>query len=156
MHCQSFNGHDDRLLELCINAGNVAGGNRNNVLAECAKTVLIGLALLVVFFFSSRRRHTRYIGDWSSDVCSSDLRTWRPRARSPMIARRVPGANDTAERGRGGWSSWLARRRVRIALVLLALAVEIGRASCRERGEVSVGGVGVEKKGIWSGGRLSG
>src|SRR6202011_5486023 len=23
--------------------------------------------------FSSRRRHTRYIGDWSSDVCSSDL-----------------------------------------------------------------------------------
>src|SRR5437764_2761235 len=26
-----------------------------------------------VCFFSSRRRHTRYIGDWSSDVCSSDL-----------------------------------------------------------------------------------
>src|SRR5437763_15976300 len=25
------------------------------------------------FFFSSRRRHTRYIGDWSSDVSSSDL-----------------------------------------------------------------------------------
>src|SRR5437762_12030022 len=28
---------------------------------------------MFVFFFSSRRRHTRYIGDWSSDVCSSDL-----------------------------------------------------------------------------------
>src|SRR3712207_8348074 len=28
---------------------------------------------LVVFFFSSRRRHTRYWRDWSSDVCSSDL-----------------------------------------------------------------------------------
>src|SRR5215210_8299302 len=27
----------------------------------------------IFFFFSSRRRHTRYIGDWSSDVCSSDL-----------------------------------------------------------------------------------
>src|SRR5437879_9844696 len=26
-----------------------------------------------IFFFSSIRRHTRYIGDWSSDVCSSDL-----------------------------------------------------------------------------------
>src|SRR5437764_14261702 len=26
-----------------------------------------------MFFFASRRRHTRYIGDWSSDVCSSDL-----------------------------------------------------------------------------------
>src|SRR6266487_3719032 len=25
------------------------------------------------FFFSSRRRHTRWTGDWSSDVCSSDL-----------------------------------------------------------------------------------
>src|SRR5438876_9015390 len=27
------------------------------------------------FFFSSRRRHTRWTGDWSSDVCSSDLAT---------------------------------------------------------------------------------
>src|SRR5256885_6172076 len=29
------------------------------------------------FFFSSRRRHTRLQGDWSSDVCSSDLATSR-------------------------------------------------------------------------------
>src|SRR5690349_24750343 len=28
---------------------------------------------LVCFFFSSRRRHTRSLRDWSSDVCSSDL-----------------------------------------------------------------------------------
>src|SRR5256885_4832885 len=28
---------------------------------------------LLFFFFSSRRRHTRLQGDWSSDVCSSDL-----------------------------------------------------------------------------------
>src|SRR5258706_8597905 len=27
----------------------------------------------IVFFFSSRRRHTRLVSDWSSDVCSSDL-----------------------------------------------------------------------------------
>src|SRR5258705_9417283 len=27
------------------------------------------------FFFSSRRRHTRCLSDWSSDVCSSDLTT---------------------------------------------------------------------------------
>src|SRR5215203_7137641 len=27
----------------------------------------------LLFFFSSRRRHTRYWRDWSSDVCSSDL-----------------------------------------------------------------------------------
>src|ERR1017187_1328631 len=32
------------------------------------------ISLIIFFcFFSSRRRHTRYIGDWSSDVCSSDL-----------------------------------------------------------------------------------
>src|SRR2546430_6037320 len=29
--------------------------------------------LLYIFFFSSRRRHTRFDCDWSSDVCSSDL-----------------------------------------------------------------------------------
>src|SRR5256885_10096008 len=31
------------------------------------------LRLELFFFFSSRRRHTRLQGDWSSDVCSSDL-----------------------------------------------------------------------------------
>src|SRR5256886_10109009 len=39
------------------------------------------------FFFSSRRRHTRFDCDWSSDVCSSDLRKLparkRGRARKP-------------------------------------------------------------------------
>src|SRR5690606_40778138 len=30
--------------------------------------------LLSFFFFSSRRRHTRFSRDWSSDVCSSDLK----------------------------------------------------------------------------------
>src|SRR2546430_12497230 len=34
------------------------------------------------FFFSSRRRHTRFDCDWSSDVCSSDLFTGFPRPRS--------------------------------------------------------------------------
>src|SRR5256885_7889046 len=42
--------------------------SRNLVLADSA--VRSG----VCFFFSSRRRHTRLQGDWSSDVCSSDLR----------------------------------------------------------------------------------
>src|SRR6266446_40440 len=34
---------------------------------------LAGVGIAIVFFFSSRRRHTRLQGDWSSDVCSSDL-----------------------------------------------------------------------------------
>src|SRR5207248_8598154 len=33
-------------------------------------------SLYFCFFFSSRRRHTRSYGDWSSDVCSSDLEAW--------------------------------------------------------------------------------
>src|SRR5690606_40800972 len=33
------------------------------------------LFVLFLFFFSSRRRHTRFSRDWSSDVCSSDLDT---------------------------------------------------------------------------------
>src|SRR5262245_62468721 len=34
--------------------------------------------IVLVFFFSSRRRHTRCLSDWSSDVCSSDLRLVAP------------------------------------------------------------------------------
>src|SRR5688572_32047481 len=39
------------------------------------------------FFFSSRRRHTRFDCDWSSDVCSSDLMSlWRVRALLAVVA----------------------------------------------------------------------
>src|SRR5688500_13978826 len=34
---------------------------------------VLGMKWFQYFFFSSRRRHTRLQGDWSSDVCSSDL-----------------------------------------------------------------------------------
>src|SRR5690348_17878739 len=40
---------------------------------------------LFFFFFSSRRRHTRWTGDWSSDVCSSDLPL--PGNRTGILAR---------------------------------------------------------------------
>src|SRR6266487_5053419 len=54
------------------------------------------------FFFSSRRRHTRWTGDWSSDVCSSDLERLRSVARSRVCGLRgatLPqaGRRDTAE-----------------------------------------------------------
>ena len=35
------------------------------------------MVMIVIFFFSSRRRHTWSGGDWSSDVCASDLVTRR-------------------------------------------------------------------------------
>src|SRR5574339_405270 len=40
--------------------------------------------LFVSFFFSSRRRHTRSPGDWSSDVCSSDLHQTQWSAERPL------------------------------------------------------------------------
>src|SRR5207245_7810444 len=39
----------------------------------CSYSQLCQSFLHVLFFFSSRRRHTRCYRDWSSDVCSSDL-----------------------------------------------------------------------------------
>src|SRR5215204_6815375 len=39
------------------------------------------LSASMFFFFSSRRRHTRSLCDWSSDVCSSDLAARRRQAR---------------------------------------------------------------------------
>src|SRR5699024_11696784 len=39
-----------------------------------------------VLLFSSRRRHTSSKRDWSSDVCSSDLRTYRRKARKQYLA----------------------------------------------------------------------
>src|SRR5690554_7656306 len=38
-----------------------------------ANSLEVGTEGRVIFFFSSRRRHTRCGRDWSSDVCSSDL-----------------------------------------------------------------------------------
>src|SRR5256885_2831273 len=59
----------------------VEGGGGNRGVTETTKRIgciITGTLdcrydLLMFFFFSSRRRHTRLQGDWSSDVCSSDL-----------------------------------------------------------------------------------
>src|SRR5690606_40190654 len=44
------------------------------------------------FFFSSRRRHTRFSRDWSSDVCSSDLPDDR-QSRSTRVLQQASGAH---------------------------------------------------------------
>src|SRR5260221_14289305 len=55
-----------------------------------------------VFFFSSRRRHTRSLCDWSSDVCSSDLKQRTANSESPTVkasfSRRVPDSEDHSRR----------------------------------------------------------
>src|SRR5207245_6166418 len=56
----------------------------------------IVLTFLFIFFFSSRRRHTRCYRDWSSDVCSSDLcetDLGAPKSVSQYIANAGDGAN---------------------------------------------------------------
>src|SRR5690606_39604441 len=74
---------------------------------------------LGLFFFSGRRRHTRFSRDWSSDVCSSDLLlalgevAARPRLRYWLVAGAFAG----------------------FAIATKPLP-EIGRASCRERVQV--------------------
>src|SRR5437764_14448106 len=74
--------------------------------------------LSAMFFISSRRRHTRYIGDWSSDVCSSDLLGVKlPHLAAWSVARRTAADFYREEFSRQE----------------LAKHIEIGRASCRER-----------------------
>src|SRR5256885_12982030 len=54
---------------------------------------------MLFFFFSSRRRHTRLQGDWSSDVCSSDLLKENP-ARlvpTPKLPKRIPSVPSAEE-----------------------------------------------------------
>src|SRR5690348_17525894 len=46
---------------------------RAHILTSKGTATSKGLLPCLFFFFSSRRRHTRWTGDWSSDVCSSDL-----------------------------------------------------------------------------------
>src|SRR2546430_17564719 len=46
------------------------------------------LSLAMFFFFSSRRRHTRFDCDWSSDVCSSDLACIDTKILDPSFAGR--------------------------------------------------------------------
>src|SRR5947207_11433119 len=105
-----------------------------------------GSGVALEIFFSSRRRHTRSLCDWSSDVCSSDLGTGRGRlvvrATRPsssaemamMIWRAMVVSCEVAGSGRGCV-------KVQKAVYLVARAVEqIGRASCRERGGSAVGG----------------
>src|SRR5207245_4970733 len=54
-----------------------------------------------LFFFSSRRRHTRCYRDWSSDVCSSDL-SWQTRTASSVVNRLLTGRSRSSRRSRSG------------------------------------------------------
>src|SRR5256885_8420300 len=85
------------------------------------------------FFFSSRRRHTRLQGDWSSDVCSSDLAL----AGAASEGTNVGGSNslniiDVDSHATVGDGASLTATAGDI-VVKASNSNEIGRASCRER-----------------------
>src|SRR5256885_5028649 len=102
----------------------------------------------VLFFFSSRRRHTRLQGDWSSDVCSSDL------GRARGGDRRHRGRGLRAREGRGhrarsGSVRAVPGRHVRVQEERGGVEVgggQIGRGSGRGRGENSGVGGSLKKK----------
>src|SRR3989440_2005466 len=106
------------------------------------------LLFYIFFFFSSRRRHTRSDRDWSSDVCSSDLGL-RVGGRFRAWIERRPNLL------RHSWR-WLAMSAIAIVVAVTGLVTrgldygfefsEIGRASCRGRGEISVGAGSLKKK----------
>src|SRR5262249_58474100 len=100
----------------------------------------------------SRRRHTRLVSDWSSDVCSSDLtgalgrpallrQTRRPGDKRPMNKRRFTrSALACAALLLAAITSQaqpLSNKPIRI---VVPFGAEIGRASCRERVEITEGG----------------
>src|SRR5690625_6872078 len=97
------------------------------------------------FFFSSRRRHTRWPRDWSSDVCSSDL---SPAHQELLRQRMETHIKTVAEHFKKYGEYGEDNPIVAFDVVNEAIAEseEIGRASCRERVEKREGEVGVEEK----------
>src|SRR5256886_12323480 len=93
------------------------------------------MLLSVSFFFSSRRRHTRFDCDWSSDVCSSDLLPARSRVSDPLRLapprdqEPLPAMDEDVDRGRIESPTPTAAN---LELIVVR-ETEIGRASCRER-----------------------
>src|SRR5690606_40112197 len=85
----------------------------------------------VRFFFSSRRRHTRFSRDWSSDVCSSDLDE-EAESGSDEDEEKEEDDEDSSSEGR-------QKHSLTCQTCSKTFEHKIGRASCRERGKMRVG-----------------
>src|SRR5262245_63220702 len=85
------------------------------------------------FFFSSRRRHTRCLSDWSSDVCSSDLRPLHAVEQDEGQGPRRRARDAALDSQAASPPLWYGRRSARSPRTERRTYREIGRASCRER-----------------------
>src|SRR5256885_4853288 len=85
------------------------------------------------FFFSSRRRHTRLQGDWSSDVCSSDLTANAVGEKMRQIARnrQVLCITHLPQVAAPASAHYVANKHTRAGRTISE--IKIGRASWRER-----------------------
>src|SRR2546430_3527099 len=86
------------------------------------------------FFFSSRRRHTRFDCDWSSDVCSSDLREL---AQAIVAALPASGLVESAEIAGPGFINFRLRKSTQLAVItdILAQGERYGRSEERRVGK---------------------
>src|SRR3546814_2915794 len=82
--------------------------------------------LPIFLFFKQKTAYEMRISDWISDVCSSDLKIHDPMVDPLKNVRGLASAKE-------GVQHWWVQRVTAIALVPLALVMQIGRASCRER-----------------------
>src|SRR2546430_11199716 len=87
--------------------------------------------LWLCFFFSSRRRHTRFDCDWSSDVCSSDLF-------GPVGSKLgwTPGANDSEEQRARRADLWVLVAEAGRDPKLVPLARDLMQKALRDRKSV--------------------
>src|SRR5690606_40451891 len=95
------------------------------------------LVILVPFFFSSRRLHTRFSRDWSSDVYSSDLHCAPARGRDDPAATAAPLGSTRPGTRRSPANPTPAPARS-AAPAPCRWGNKIGRASCRERVGIEV------------------
>src|SRR5690349_23384694 len=100
------------------------------------------MKVLLDFFFSSRRRHTRSLRDWSSDVCSSDLKTqlrsFRRRNTFAILSSLDFALWDGVDRHAGCACVKPSTGTALCRSGQQSEPMEIGRASCRERGQIWV------------------
>src|SRR5256885_10306463 len=142
------------MLGIAAHRENIASMRHHSIAFDAGLLVSFGLLAGVLiafrvaglelgwFFFASRRRHTRLQGDWSSDVCSSDLL-------AGGRAGTLPGAAGPGGAGVAGFDYDELARRL-LVQVVRRLAATDAEASTPDRSRSEERRVGKECRSRWS------